>query len=145
MRLRNVRYVLVLLLWRAPWSVHAIAQEPAPVEAVDLDTTLPPDKLAAALESKRVIFIGETHDRYDHHVNQLAILKRLYQLDPNLAIGVEYLQQRVQPQVDDYIAGKITEQEFLRAAEYYQSWGYDTASTRPFFASRARTEFRCAH
>ena len=95
------------------------------LEAIDLDTTLSPDRLAAQLATKRVVFVGETHDRYDHHLNQLEIIRRLHQLDPNLAIGVEYFQQPFQQQVDDYIAGRTTEEEFLRATEYYQGWGYD--------------------
>jgi len=50
-----------------------------------------------------------------------------------MAIGVEYLQQRFQPIVDDYIAGRITEQEFLRGTEYYRHWGYDYRLYAPIF------------
>jgi len=35
--------------------------------------------------------------------------------------------------VDDYIAGRTTEQEFLRATEYYQRWGYDYRLYAPIF------------
>jgi len=100
---------------------------------VDLDTTLSLDRLAAELATKRVVFVGETHDRYDHHLNQLEIIRQLHQLDPNLVIGVEYFQQRFQPQVDDYIAGRTTEKEYLRATEYYQRWGYDYRLYAPIF------------
>ena len=95
------------------------------MDAIDLDTPVPLDRLAAQLATKRVVFVGETHDRYDHHVNQLEIIRRIYQLDAKVAIGVEYFQQPFQPQVDDYIAGRTTEKEFLRATAYYQGWGYD--------------------
>ena len=101
--------------------------------AVDLDTPLPLDRLAAQLAAKRVVFIGENHDRYDHHLNQLEIIRRLYQIDPNLAIGVEYFPQTAQPQLDDYIAGRSTEQEFLRASGYYANWGYDYRLYAPIF------------
>jgi uncharacterized iron-regulated protein len=125
MWLRRSRYLLVLPLACASWVVRAIAQDGVSLNVIDLDTTLPLDRLSAQLATKRVVFVGETHDRYDHHVNQLEIIKRIYQLDPNLAIGVEYFQQPFQPQVDDYIAGRTTEREFLRATEYYEGWGYD--------------------
>ena len=82
--------MLVLALAFAPWNVRAVAQA---LDAVDLDTTLSLDKLTSQLAAKRVVFVGETHDRYDHHLNQLEIIKRLHQLDPNLAIGVEYFQR----------------------------------------------------
>jgi uncharacterized iron-regulated protein len=110
-----------------------MAQDRASFDAVDLDTTLSLDRLTAQLATNRVVFVGETHDRYDHHLNQLEIIRRLHQLDPNLVIGVEYLQQAFQPQLDDYIAGRSTEQEFLRATEYYQGWGYDYRLYAPIF------------
>ncbi len=46
---------------------------------------------------------------------------------------MEYFQQPFQPQVDDYIAGRTTEKEFLRATEYYEGWGYDYRLYAPIF------------
>jgi uncharacterized iron-regulated protein len=125
----HFRFLLVLILACA----SGVAQDQDAVGAVDLDTPLSMDKLAAQLETKRVVFVGETHDRYDNHLNQLEIIRRLHQLDPNLAIGVEYFQQPFQANVDDYIAGRTTEQEFLRATSYYQNWGYDYRLYAPIF------------
>src|ERR1700676_4362544 len=133
MWLRYYRSLIVLVLACASGVIGGIAQDQGSVEAVDLDTTLSLDRLAAQLANKRVVFIGETHDRYDHHLNQLEIIKRLHQLDPSLAIGVEYFQQAFQAQVDDYVAGRTTEKEFLRVSEYYQSWGYDYRLYAPIF------------
>lgn len=109
------------------------AQEIAPINAVDLSAGGSLDRIITQLATKRVVFIGEFHDRYDHHLNQLAVIKGLYAADPNLAIGVEYLQQPFQSKVDDFIAGRINEQEFLRTAEYYQGWGYDYRLYAPIF------------
>lgn len=115
-------------------GVHmAAAQAPEPFQAIDLNAALSADKLAAQLSAKRVVFVGETHDRYDHHLNQLEIIGSLHKLEPGLAIGVEYLEQRFQPQVDDYIAGRTTEKEFLRTTEYFQEWGYDYRLYAPIF------------
>jgi uncharacterized iron-regulated protein len=77
------------------------------------------------LAEKRVVFIGETHDRFDHHQVQLEIIRRLHALDPQLAIGVEFFQQPFQGVLDDYVAGKLSEQELLRHSEYYDRWGFD--------------------
>lgn len=112
---------------------HDKAQDQPSFTTVDLDKTVPLDKLAADLAAKRVVFIGESHDRYDHHLNQLELIRRLQQLNPDLAIGVEYLQQPFQAEVDDYIAGRITENEFLRRTEYYKGWGYDYRLYAPIF------------
>ena len=122
---------------RAPalacFALLAIAQDRAPFDAIDLDTPVAQDKLATQLAAKRAVFAGETHDRYDHHLNQLEIIRLLHEHDSNLAIGVEYFPQSVQPQIDDYIAGKTSEQEFLRAAEYFKNWGYDYRLYAPIF------------
>jgi len=114
-------------------ALLAIAQDRAPFDAIDLNAPLAVDKLAAQLAMKRVVFVGETHNRYDHHLNQLEIIKLLHDRGPNLAIGVEYFPRTVQQQVDDYIAGRTAEQEFLRAADYFRNWGYDYRLYAPIF------------
>ena len=101
--------------------------------AIDLDTPATLDSLVTKLAAKRVVFIGETHNRYDHHLNQLELIRRLYQVDPDLAIGIEYFPQRFQPQVDDYVAGRTSEDQFLRDVNYFQTWGYDYRLYDPIF------------
>ena len=133
MRVRHVYYLTVLTIAYLPWLSQAAAQNRASFDAINLDTPVALDKLAAQLATKRVVFIGEIHNRYDHHLNQLAIIRRLHDLKPDIAIGIEYLPRSTQPQVDDYIAGRITEQEFLRAAAYYRNWGYDYRLYAPIF------------
>lgn len=133
MCLLHSRFLLILAIACAPWIVRATAQEHEALSAVDLDTALPLDKLAAQLETKRVVFVGETHNRYGDHLNQLEIIRRLHELDPNLVIGVEYFQQPFQSKVDDYISGGITEYEFLRDTGYFQNWGYDYRLYAPIF------------
>lgn len=124
-------YVLALTLITI--SGRAVAQQSGPPDAIDWHDTVSLDRLIPQLETKRVIFVGEMHDRYDNHLNQLAIIQRLHQLDSNLAIGVEYFEQPFQVQVDDYIAGKTTEREFLQATDYFETWGFDYRLYAPIF------------
>ncbi|MDD5391716.1 MAG: ChaN family lipoprotein [Thiothrix sp.] len=100
-------------------------------EVVSADKRLPFPALMDALGHNRVVFVGETHDRYDHHLNQLAILQALHQRNPRLAIGVEWFQQPFQPVVDDFLAGKIDENELLRRTAYFDRWRYDYRMLRP--------------
>jgi uncharacterized iron-regulated protein len=109
------------------------AQDHASFSTLDLRSELPIEQLVRQLATNRVIFVGEEHERYDHHLNQLEIIRRLHDSDPNLAIGVEYFQQPFQSQVDDYITGKISEQEFLRSTEYYSRWRFDYRLYAPIF------------
>jgi uncharacterized iron-regulated protein len=134
MRLWDSGYLLIMAVGLS-WGVGgaALGQDRASFTTIDLDAPLPLDKLVAQLATKRVVFVGETHDRNDNHLNQLEIIKRLRELDPNIAIGVEYFQQPFQKQVDDYIDERIQENEFLRATEYYPRWGYDYRLYAPIF------------
>jgi len=82
-------------------------------------------ELLSELEEKRAVFVGETHDRYDHHLNQLAIIRGLHERGVDLAVGMEFFQAPFQPVLDQYVAGEIEEKEFLRKTEYYERWKYD--------------------
>ncbi|WP_020393638.1 ChaN family lipoprotein [Thiolinea disciformis] len=88
-------------------------------------------ELSAQLKNKRIVFVSEIHDRYDHHLNQLAILKAMHQQNPNIALGVEWFQQPFQHVVNAYLAGKINENELLRQTDYYERWRYDFRMLRP--------------
>lgn len=133
MRVRLLEFLLVFILGSIPLAPRTAAQDRASFQALNLNEPLALDRLVAQLATDRVVFVGEIHDRYDHHLNQLEIIQRLRELDPNLAIGVEYFQQPFQKQVDDYIDGRTSESEFLRATEYYQRWGYDYRLYAPIF------------
>jgi len=135
MRSENHEYLFVvpLLVGLSLIAFDLRAQDRTAPEALDVTTTFTLDQLAARVANDRVVFIGETHNRYDHHLNQLELIRRLHQAEPQLVIGVEYFQQPFQQSVDDYIAGRINETEFLRATEYFQRWGYDYRLYAPIF------------
>ncbi|MGD8617828.1 MAG: ChaN family lipoprotein [Gammaproteobacteria bacterium] len=108
---------------------HAAAGDDAePLQAtpvLDLGAMQDLEGVIPKLADRRVVFIGETHDRFDHHLAQLEIIRRLHALHPRLAIGMEAFQQPFQAVLDDYIAGKLSEQEMLRGTEYYTRWRFD--------------------
>ena len=113
----------------------AVANEeaaPAPT-VIDLSTLIGMDRLLEQVADRQVIFVGETHDRYEHHLNQLAVIESQHARYPLLAIGLEFFQQPFQPVLDDYVAGKIDEAEFIRKSEYFERWSYDYRLYRPIF------------
>lgn len=91
----------------------------------------PLDAALPTLGESRVVFVGETHTQYEHHLVQLALLRALHQQDPRLAVGVEWFQQDLQRPLDDYMAGRIGEAEMLQKTEYYERWRYDYRLYRP--------------
>lgn len=133
MRSCYCRVLVVVALGCIPLAIHGATERDTALQALDLDAPLALDSLVTQLATKRVVFVGEIHTRYDHHLNQLDIIRRLHQVHPDLVIGVEYFEQRFQPQVDDYIDGRTTEDQFLRAIDYYRTWGYDYPLYAPIF------------
>jgi len=122
----------------APSATSLSAQDSAPDEIVDTQTTVVDTKtlgdlggLIDKLAEKRVVFVGETHDRYEDHLNQWAIIYGLHVKEKDLAIGMEFFQQPFQQPLDDYVAGRISEAELLRRTDYFERWRFDYRLYRP--------------
>ncbi len=78
-----------------------------------------------ALEGRRAVFIGETHDRYAHHLNQLEVICRLHVRGEPLAVAMEFFQQPYQDTLDAYVAGDIVLDALLERSGYFARWGFD--------------------
>ena len=83
------------------------------------------------LMKSRIIFVGENHDRFAHHMNQLKIIRKLHKAGAKIGVGMEMFQKPYQKFVDDYLAGKIDEAEFLRQTDYYNKWRFDYNLYKP--------------
>ncbi len=108
-------------------------------EVVSGDAKLDFETLIDVLAQSRVVFVGESHDRYDHHLNQLEIICRLHRRNPELVIAMEFFQQPFQAYLDDFVAGRIDTESMLRATEYYDRWRFDYRLYEPIM-SFARTQ-----
>ena len=80
---------------------------------------------------KRIVYVGEYHDRFAHHDVQLQVIKTLYRKDPKIAVGMEMFQRPYQKVLDDYISGSIDEREFLKKTEYFKRWVFDYNLYKP--------------
>ena len=98
---------------------------------VDLANLTNLETLIPRLADRRVVFVGEAHDRYEDHLNQLAIIRGMHQRGADLAIGMEMFQQPFQAALDAYIAGEIDEDEMLRRTDYFERWRFDYRLYRP--------------
>lgn len=102
-------------------------------QAINLDSWHELRDIIPHLAQKQVVFVGEVHTRFDHHLNQLAIIRGLFKAHPDLVIGVEYFQQPYQIYLDRFVAGEIDEAELLLKTQYYRRWGYDFRLYAPIF------------
>ncbi len=83
------------------------------------------DEIIGRVSDKKIIYVGEQHDRYEHHIAQLDVIKGLFRKDPRLAIGMEMFQRPFQNALNDYMDGRTDEREFLKSSEYFRRWGFD--------------------
>ena len=97
-----------------------------------LQPTLPAGPIGEAAAGE-VVLLGEQHDQDDHHRWQLQVLAALHAQRPDLVIGFEMFPRRLQPVLDDWVAGRLSEAEFLRRSEWDQVWGFDARLYLPLF------------
>ncbi len=105
-----------------------LIKDPVAVDTLMLKT-LP--YVMERVADKKIIYVGETHDQFSHHVMQLEIIKDLRRRGRKIAIGMEMFQRPFQEAIDDYIRGKIDEREFLKRTQYFKRWGFDYNLYRP--------------
>ncbi len=81
--------------------------------------------------SKKIVYVGEYHDRFSNHEVELQVIEGLFKKNPSIAIGMEMFQRPFQQVLDDYISGAIGEREFLKKSEYFSRWVYDFNLYKP--------------
>ncbi len=99
--------------------------------AIDVSTIKTLSEVIESVSDKKIVYVGEYHDRFAHHNVQLEIIKGLYKKNKKVAIGMEMFQRPFQKSLDDYTAGRIDEREFLRRSEYFKRWGFDYNLYKP--------------
>ncbi len=91
-----------------------------------------PEIIARAAKSD-VVLLGETHVNKEHHRWQLQTLAALHAVRPDMVIGFEMFPRRVQPVLDQWVAGELTEKEFLRDVQWGLVWSADADLYLPLF------------
>lgn len=93
-----------------------------------------PKAVAEALARSRAVSVGETHDQANDHLAQLEVLKGLAAAHGDrVTVGFEMLHSGLQGVLDEYASGKLSEEEFLRQADWQKEWGFPFALYKPLF------------
>ncbi|MEG3639510.1 ChaN family lipoprotein [Magnetococcus sp. PR-3] len=81
--------------------------------------------LTDALSQFRVVLVGEQHDDpYQHNV-QLQVIRALHQKHGQVAVGMEQFPRHLQPVLDRWSQGELTEDQLLDQTQWYFTWGMD--------------------
>lgn len=88
----------------------------------------------AVLRDADAVYSGESHDQMNDHLAQLEALKALSAArGEKVVVGFEMLNMTLQPILDEYAAGKLSEEEFLLKADWKKEWGFDFNLYKPLF------------
>jgi len=98
--------------------------DPPPL-GISLPQSLSFAAIMEQIADRRVVHVGENHTRLEDHQLQLRVIRALFAQNPKLAIGMEMFSRETQPILDRYVAGELSEPEFLRQSKYFSKWGYD--------------------
>ena len=96
-------------------------------------TLLPAEGLIRSPSERSVVLLGERHDAVEHHRWQLHTLAGLHAYRPKLVVGFEMFPRSVQPALDNWSKGELTEADFLKAARWGEVWGYGSELYLPLF------------
>ena len=94
---------------------------------------LTPAELASRLANARLVLVGEEHTNMDTHRVELAVIEVLQKSGRNVTIALEMFPYTEQKLLDDWVAGRLSEEEMLAAGRWYKSWGYNWLYYRDIF------------
>jgi uncharacterized iron-regulated protein len=95
--------------------------------------TVPYQAFVDGLARRAVVLLGEAHDRTDHHRWQLHTIAALRAHHSDLVLGFEAFPRRVQPVLDRWVKGELSESAFLAETDWRRVWGVDAALYLPLF------------
>jgi uncharacterized iron-regulated protein len=82
-------------------------------------------ELLGEVEDARVLFTGESHDQFDHHRAQVALIQELLRRGKTVVVAMEMFQKRRQPALDRWSQGLLTENQFLNEVDWDSTWMMD--------------------
>jgi uncharacterized iron-regulated protein len=125
--------VLGFLLFLAAIFLQSCTQEPGgPLYKVS-DKSY--KSIAAAVFetiTSQVFIVGEHHDNPHHHANQLQIIREIHEkAEKPLAIGLEMFETGYQEQLDQWVAGSLDLDDFVKI--YFENWDQPWSLYRDIF------------
>jgi len=83
------------------------------------------------IKDKSIIYVSESHDDFNHHLNQLRVIKMLHENGKKVVIAMEMFQKPFQDDLDLYVQGKSTLEDFLKNTQYYERWKFNYNLYKP--------------
>lgn len=94
---------------------------------------LPFERMIQEMKPARIIWVGETHNSLPLHELQARVIEALYAQDRSLCVGLEMFPVTAQDVLTKWSLGFMTEEEFVREAQWYVNWNFNWAFYRRVF------------
>lgn len=103
---------------------------PTPQAAVRVYDTkaarfIPFSQLIETISKRDFVFFGEQHDDPATHSAEFAVLAAIGERRPQVAVSLEMFERDVQPLLDQYLAGTISEANFLAGSRPWERYNTD--------------------
>ena len=82
-------------------------------------------KAAKIAQKYDVVFFDEFHDQGSIHQAEAAFFKQMYKDNQDMILSLEMFERDVQPVMDEYLSGKITEDEFKASSRPWPNYQTD--------------------
>jgi len=92
-----------------------------------------PAEMAHRLVDTGILFIGENHTNQDFHNVQFRSIKALHEAGREVMIGLEMFPYTEQAVLDNWVAGRYTEEGFIALGRWYENWSYNWNYYRDIF------------
>ncbi len=83
------------------------------------------EAMLSELARADVVFVGEQHNDPATHKLERAILEGLLRRQVSVTVALEMFERDVQQSLDDYLAGRLSEQEFLKGSRPWPNYATD--------------------
>jgi uncharacterized iron-regulated protein len=83
------------------------------------------EAMLAEIAKVDVAFVGEQHDDAATHRLERAVLEGLARRRGNIVVAMEMFERDVQSALNDYLAGRLSEEEFLKLARPWPRYATD--------------------
>lgn len=91
------------------------------------------DSIAAAADSTKFVYVGESHDHPEHHAFQAQVIEALAKRGRNVVVGFEMFTRPVQDALNPWTLGWWSVEEFIERSEWKTQWGFPFEIYQPIF------------
>ena len=83
------------------------------------------ESMLAALVRADLVFVGEQHDDANTHALEVAVIEGMLRRHASVTVAMEMFERDVQPALDEYLRGAVSETQFLAASRPWPRYATD--------------------